>query len=93
MERLGEADAVRAVEHAADHQRRRAEVARKAQLRIALRQAGVDRRTAPQDLHLRDVVPVDLIERRVLGAGGVAVVAAPLAVRRAALRADRDQDG
>ena len=92
VKRLDESDAVRAVEHAADHQRRRAEVAREAQLWIALQEAGIDCRAAPEQLQLRDVVAVDLIERRVLGAAGVAVVAAPLAVANAVLRADRAQD-
>ena len=41
---------------------------------------GVDRRPAPRDLQVAEVGRVDLVERRVLLAGDVARIAAPLAV-------------
>ena len=91
VKRLDESDAVRAVEHAADHQWRRAEVAREAQLWIALQEAGIDCRAVPEQLQLRDVVAVDSIERRVLGAAGVAVVAAPLPGVGASLGRERHE--
>ena len=42
----------------------------------------VDRGPLPGDLEVREVVGVDLVERRVLGAADVPGIAAPLAVRR-----------
>ena len=49
IERFGKADAVRGVEHAVDHDRRRAEVVQEADGR-ALQQARIDLRPAPGDL-------------------------------------------
>jgi hypothetical protein len=82
MKRLHQADAVRAVQRAADHERRDAEIVRHLQLRIERRQRRVDRRPPPGDSQRLDVVSVDLIERRVLAAPGITGVAAPFAVLR-----------
>src|SRR6185503_10836563 len=76
--RLGQADPVRGVQNTVDHERRRTKVRGDSQLRIAGRESGINGRTPPRDVKLRDVGLVDLIERRVLRAAGVAVVASPL---------------
>jgi hypothetical protein len=87
IERLDEADAVRGIEHAADHERRAAEALRGAHVRRLREDRRIERGSRPRDAKPRDVALVDLIERGVFRARGVAVVGAPFAVRRAALRA------
>ena len=86
----------RGVEHPADHQRRRLVVEVDAG-------AEVVRPPPPRDLEVGDVVAVDLIEGRVLGAPRIRAVVPPLAVAGALLRrgnaargeqdGDRDQTG
>ena len=51
--------------------------------------AEVLRLPGPGDLQLADVVAIDLIERRILGALRVAAVVAPFAIRRAGLSQKR----
>ncbi len=80
VERLDDADAVRGVEHAVDHERRRPQVVRVAQVVPARVQARVDGGAAPDDAEVADRVRVDLVERRVTGEPAVAAVDAPLAV-------------
>ena len=77
MKGLDQPDAVRAVQHAVDHQRRRAEVVGVREVGDFRADAGVDRRPPPRDAELRDVRLVDLIERGVLGASSIAAVACP----------------
>ena len=79
VERLDNADAVRRVQHAVDHQRRRPQVVRVAQVIPARVQAGVDGGAAPHDIQVVDGLRIDLIERRVAGETAVAAVDAPLA--------------
>ena len=72
------------VQHAANHQRRRLVVEIQPRSEIV-------RPPPPGDLEFPDVVSVDLIERRVLGAGQVSAVVAPLACGEALLRRSRQR--
>ena len=98
IERLEQPDGVRRVEDAADHRRRRAQVVVRPQLGELLLQLRVERRAAPEDPEVLDVVAGDLRERRIAGVGGVAARRSPLAVLRFVLRqrqqpaGDRDRD-
>ena len=79
MKGFDQADAVRAVQHAAHHQRCRAEVARIGKLGILRGDARVNRGPPPGDAQPRNVCLVDLIERRVFGGAGIATITGPLA--------------
>ena len=97
VERLHQADAVRRVEHAVDHDRRRAELVRVAQLRPALAERRVDRLAPPHDLQVAYRLRVDLIQCRIARVAGVAAVDAPFAahallgLRRGRAGEHRDQ--
>ena len=56
---------------------------------VGLGHGGGERGPAPRDLQVREVVRVDLIERRVLGVGRVPADRMPLAVRHGRLRPGR----
>src|SRR6185295_15906492 len=62
-----------------DHDRRRPEVWGRVQVWIAGRELRIERRPAPHDPQLADVLAVDLIEWRVSRETLVAAVGAPLA--------------
>ena len=79
VERLHEADAVRGVEHAAGHDRRRTELVRVAQRRPPLAERRVDRLAAPRDPQVAHRLRVDLVQRGVAREARVAAVNAPLA--------------
>ena len=75
------------------HQRDRLELAGTDPL-VGLRHGGGERRPAPRDLQVGEVLRVDLIERRVLGVGRVAPYVMPLAVGHLRPRGTADrQDG
>ncbi len=86
VKRLDQPHTVRGVEHPVDHERCGAEVRRNLERGILRFEARVDGRTTPEDLETRDVALVDLIERRILRAAAIAVIAPPLAVFGAVLR-------
>src|SRR4029453_11885623 len=88
---LNEAHPVRAVEHTIDHDRRRSEVRGNVERRVLCGKTWIDSGTAPQDLHLPNVVLVDLIQRRVLRGAAVTAVTPPLAIYGAVLRGSRSQ--
>ena len=75
------------------HHDRRVLIARGPGDRVGLRDLVVGRAPTPGDLQLVDVGACDLVERRVLGARGVAAVVAPFTCcGRIRSRALRDQD-
>src|SRR4029077_20423968 len=85
MKRLDQPDAIRTVEDAVDHQRRRAKVMREREGVRVGDQARIDGRAPPGDAKLRDVVLVDLVEGRILRASGIAAVPRPFATAGALL--------
>ncbi len=91
--RLYQADRVRRVEHAADHQRRRPVRVRVAQVGNHVQDRLIHGGPRPGDAQLIDVVRMDLIERRVLRGAVVGAVEAPFPVRRAGLGGDGRRDG
>jgi hypothetical protein len=94
MKGLDQPDAIRAVQNTADHHRRRAEVARIGEVWDFRTEARVDPRPPPRHAKPRDVVLVDLIERRVLGGSGIGTVSSPFAALRSLLSGSerRSQD-
>src|SRR5204862_7308747 len=97
-ERPRTTDPLPRVAHSVDHERRPPEVRSNPQLRISCRESRLAGGPPPDDAKRRHVALVDLIEWRVFRAAGVAVIAAPLTVLRAVLRAEGggscpDRDG
>ena len=90
--RLDEADRVRRVDDAVDHQRRRAVGVVVAEIRNDVENRLVDRGAGPRDLQLIHVAGIDLVERRVLRRADVGRIGAPLPVDRALL-GERGGDG
>ena len=82
---LDQADRVRRVDDAVDHQRRRAVRVAVAEVRDDVEDRLVDRRAGPGDLQLVHVAGIDLIERRVLRCAEVGGVSTPLPVDRPVL--------
>src|SRR4030095_4682875 len=93
VECLGQTDAVRGVENTVDHQRCRTKIRWNSQLGIFGRERGIDCRTPPRDSQPGDVVLVDLVERCVFRATGVAVVTSPLTALCAVLGRQRRGTG
>ena len=89
---LDQADRVRRVGDAVDHQRRRAVGVVVAEIRNHVEDRLVDRRARPGDLQLIHVAGIDLVERRVLRRAVVGGVGAPLPVDRPLL-GERGRDG
>ena len=90
--RFDQADGVRRVDDAVDHQRRRAVGVVVAEIRNDVENRLVDRGAGPRDLQLIHVAGIDLVERRVLRRADVGRIGAPLPVDRALL-GERGGDG
>src|SRR5262245_5621213 len=80
IERLHESDAIRRIENAADHQRRRAQVVAELEIGIWSSKLAGNRRPAPGDPEFPNIVPVDLVERGVLRISAVSPVEGPFTI-------------
>src|SRR6185312_3539758 len=89
IESLHESDSIGRIERPIDHNGSSLKIVGRTQVRKVVFDERIHRGTGPGNLELREILTINLIERRVPGEGLVAAVSTPLPVGCLAPRADR----